>query len=309
MASPQCEHGYTRIADELLEAILRADFSKRELLVLFAVIRKTYGYRKTADRLSSKQIAALTLLADTHCRATVRALKAKQVLQEIDGKLGLQKDYERWGQSEPEPARGGPKQSGPKRSPGPKQSGPKQSAKEDQNGPQKGPKRSAKEDQNSPHNRQTDNLQTTTDSEEGRRRLDFIFPRGLSAAEQEQAARIVAPLNGAAQDALDEIAGMIADGAIKTNKLACLSGIVRNIAAGDFTMNHGAKIRDRRQRDHRQRDAGTSSPTPEPAPVDTEAILRRHAQMLGIPEDDYLAQFNDPMGPLRVPPKATKSDD
>jgi len=305
MASPQCEHGYTRIADELLEAILRADFSKRELLVLFAVIRKTYGYRKTADRLSSKQIAALTLLADTHCRATVRALKAKQVLQEIDGKLGLQKDYERWGQSEPDtPARGGPKQSGPKRSPGPKRSGPKQSAKEDQNGPQKGPKRSAKEDQNSPHNRQTDNLQTTTDSEEGRRRLDFIFPRGLSAAEQEQAARIVAPLNGAAQDALDEIAGMIADGAIKTNKLACLSGIVRNIAAGDFTMNHGAKIRDRRQRD-----AGASSPTPEPAPVDTEAILRRHAQMLGIPEDDYLAQFNDPMGPLRVPPKATKSDD
>ena len=50
MASPQCENGHVRIADELYEAILKADFSKRELLVVLTVIRKTYGYRKTMDR-------------------------------------------------------------------------------------------------------------------------------------------------------------------------------------------------------------------------------------------------------------------
>jgi phage replication O-like protein O len=282
MASPQCEHGYTRIADELLEAILRADLSKRELLVVLAVIRRTYGYRKTADRLSSAQIAAMTGLADSHCRATVRALKAKQVLQERDGLLGIQKDYECWGT----PGPGGPKQSGPKQS-GPMRTGPNQSAEPDQNGPPAGPKRSAKADQNGPHNRQTENLQTTTDSAAGRRRRPLQFPRGLSAAQRTEAERLVAPLNGAAQDALDEIAGMMAAGAIKTDPLACLRGIVRHIQAGDFGLNHGAKIRAARERAD-----SAPPPTPASAAPNTEAILRRHAQLLGVPEDDYLSRFH-----------------
>lgn len=284
MASPQCEHGYTRIADELFEAILRANFSKRELLVILAVVRKTYGYRKTADRLSSSQIAELTMLADTHCRATVRALKANHVLVEHDGKIGIQKDYERWATAE----QGGPKQSGPQ------QSGPQQSANPDQNGPQPGPKQSAKPDQTSPHKRQTETLQTTTDSEDGRRR-PLLCPNGLTDPEREEAARIVAPLDGAAQDALDELAGLMADGAIKTNKLACLRGIVRNIEAGDFGLNHGAKIRDARERYLSRPPAAPAS-----SPVDTEAVLRRHAQMLGVSADDYLARFRRPSGALTL---------
>jgi phage replication O-like protein O len=82
MASPQCENGHVRIADELFEAILRADFSKRELLVALAVIRKTYGYRKTMDRISSSQIAELTGIAPQHCRAAIRELKARRVIRE-----------------------------------------------------------------------------------------------------------------------------------------------------------------------------------------------------------------------------------
>ena len=151
MASPQCENGHIRIADELYEAILKANFSKRELLVVLAVIRKTYGYRKTMDQIAASQLAELTGLADTHCRAAVRELKAKGVLL-VDGKqLGIQKDYDCWS---------GPKQSGPKQS-GLKRSGPKRSGKADQNGPPGGPKRSGKADQNGPHNIHTDNIQTT----------------------------------------------------------------------------------------------------------------------------------------------------
>lgn len=50
MANPQIENGYTRIANELLEALLLANLSKRQLLVALAVIRQTYGFnRKTVN--------------------------------------------------------------------------------------------------------------------------------------------------------------------------------------------------------------------------------------------------------------------
>lgn len=107
MACPQCENGYIRIADELYEAILRADFSKRELLIVLAVIRKTYGYRKTIDMITSSQIAKLTGIDASDCRATVRALKGAGVLVEVDRKIGIQKDYERWWGGAKHPGREG----------------------------------------------------------------------------------------------------------------------------------------------------------------------------------------------------------
>lgn len=120
MASPQCENGHIRIADELYEAILRAEFSKRELLVVLAVIRKTYGWSKPMDRISSSQIAELTGIAPQHCRAAMRELKTRRVIHEADNEIGIQKDYEQWG--------------------GPKQAGPKQAGKAAQNGPERRPK-------------------------------------------------------------------------------------------------------------------------------------------------------------------------
>ncbi len=168
MASPQCENGHVRIADELYEAILKADFSKRELLVVLTVIRKTYGYRKTMDRIAASQISALTGVADTHCRETLRNLKNQGVILEDQGRIGIQKDYDLWG---------GRKRSGPKRS------GPKQSAKEDQIGPLGGPKRSEKEDQIGPHNKQTDNIQTTDSMSAREPHLDNEAPSEERKAE------------------------------------------------------------------------------------------------------------------------------
>jgi phage replication O-like protein O len=130
MASPQCENGHVRIADELFEAVLRADFSKRELLVVLAVIRKTYGWSKAMDQISSSQLAELTGIAPQHCRAAIRELKARHVIRQTDNQIGIQKDYELWG---------GPKQAGPKRA-GPKRAGPKQAGKAAQNGPERRPK-------------------------------------------------------------------------------------------------------------------------------------------------------------------------
>ncbi|MFP4495175.1 MAG: replication protein, partial [Halochromatium sp.] len=119
MASPQCENGHVRIADELFDEILKADFAKRELLVVLAVIRKTYGYRKTMDRISSSQLAELTGMDGSHCRKTLRNLKKRGILLEDHGRIGVQKDYTRWA---------GPKRPGPKRPGKPGQNGPENRA-------------------------------------------------------------------------------------------------------------------------------------------------------------------------------------
>ena len=42
--APQLENGYTRIADELLEALSAARLGGGHFRVVFAVMRLTYGY-------------------------------------------------------------------------------------------------------------------------------------------------------------------------------------------------------------------------------------------------------------------------
>lgn len=105
-AQPQVEHGYTRIANELLEAIARFGFNKREYKIVLAIIRKTYGYRKKSDAVSMWQLAKLTCVPRTHVANTVRQLLDRQVLIGAHSErtshgqdlmqLGLNKRYEQW---------------------------------------------------------------------------------------------------------------------------------------------------------------------------------------------------------------------
>lgn len=99
-ASPQVEDGHVRIANELFDAMLGANLGKREWAVLMAVIRKTYGFNKTADDISSSQLAEMTGLTAAHCRETISTLVAKSILTASPGRfgkvLGVQKDYTKW---------------------------------------------------------------------------------------------------------------------------------------------------------------------------------------------------------------------
>ena len=60
MASPQTENGYTKIANELLDAVCALQLSGHEWSVVHAIIRKTYGYNKKEDWVTNTQIADLT---------------------------------------------------------------------------------------------------------------------------------------------------------------------------------------------------------------------------------------------------------
>ncbi|RUM87194.1 MAG: hypothetical protein DSZ24_06740 [Thermodesulfatator sp.] len=100
MASPQVENGYTRVANELLEALCRAQLGGREMRVVLAVIRLTYGFQNKESAISLGKLAKITGLRRERLSEVVKALERKNVLRvsRENGQLilGLQKDYSRW---------------------------------------------------------------------------------------------------------------------------------------------------------------------------------------------------------------------
>ncbi len=102
MASPQLEKGYLKIANELAEALARNQFTGHENRVIWAVMRKTYGYNKKQDQISYGQLAAATGLSRKRVFEAVASLKRKGVLRTY--KTGnrspltyaINKDYESW---------------------------------------------------------------------------------------------------------------------------------------------------------------------------------------------------------------------
>jgi len=100
MASPQCEDGYTRIANELLSALCRVKLTLYEWRVLMALIRLTYGYNRKMSQISLGQIGRVTGIDPRLVHRAIKGLQAKNMLSVSKEKnrliLGIQKDYERW---------------------------------------------------------------------------------------------------------------------------------------------------------------------------------------------------------------------
>jgi len=96
---PQVEDGYTRIANELFEAVTNAQIfpvTLRQMRVVLAVVRKTYGFNKKADRISDGQIAADTGLSRQNVNKAKRELIAMNVLFTDGHKIGVNKYSEQW---------------------------------------------------------------------------------------------------------------------------------------------------------------------------------------------------------------------
>lgn len=97
---PQLEDGYTRIANELMESILGFGFSQRQYSVVFAVIRKTYGYGKKQDDMSAAQIGQLCNMERNHVTEVIGQLAELKVLTRATGTyglvLGINKNYSQW---------------------------------------------------------------------------------------------------------------------------------------------------------------------------------------------------------------------
>ena len=99
-SSPQLEDGFTRIANELLEALLLARLTSRQYSVVLALARKTYGFNKKVDDIGLSQLADLTGLAKPHLSVAVRELEERLIISRVQGKyahvMGINKEYKCW---------------------------------------------------------------------------------------------------------------------------------------------------------------------------------------------------------------------
>jgi len=99
-ASPQLENGYTRIANELLEAAIRYSFTMAEYKIVLLVFRMTYGWNKKEALISYGKIASYTKLNKRYIKKMVKKLTRDKVLFKniLRGRnmLGINKNYCAW---------------------------------------------------------------------------------------------------------------------------------------------------------------------------------------------------------------------
>ncbi|KGB01207.1 hypothetical protein DR73_2254 [Enterobacteriaceae bacterium ATCC 29904] len=90
------DDGYTRIANELLEAVMAADLTARQLKVVLAVIRKTYGFGKKFDRITNTQIAMMTGIHHTHVCKAKNEMIAMNIIVTNGHAVGVNKVISEW---------------------------------------------------------------------------------------------------------------------------------------------------------------------------------------------------------------------
>ena len=103
MASPQLEDGYTRIANELMEELIRRDFNGSQMKVILCLIRNTYGYGRKECDFSVGFICKNTGIDKRNVIAILKSLIDGRVFN-ITGastftqprRIALNKNYEEW---------------------------------------------------------------------------------------------------------------------------------------------------------------------------------------------------------------------
>ena len=102
--SPQLEDGHIRIANELFDAILRFPLGRNEAKVMYAILRKTYGYGKKQDDMTVTQLANLTGITRPRASEALTALASINAVRKTDGHYGyvlaVNKNYAEWQRTE-----------------------------------------------------------------------------------------------------------------------------------------------------------------------------------------------------------------
>lgn len=90
------DDGYTRFANEMLEAIASADLTARQLKVMLAYVRKTYGFNKKTDRIADEQIAQLTGLSRQNVNKAKKELISMNCLFMDGNQIGVNSEVSAW---------------------------------------------------------------------------------------------------------------------------------------------------------------------------------------------------------------------
>ncbi len=94
--SPQKENGYTAIANEIMEALIKYPIAATQMQCLLMILRKTYGYNKKTDAISLSQFEKFTNLDRRHIHRAVKELQKKNIIKVIkrSAKNGTKKTTE-----------------------------------------------------------------------------------------------------------------------------------------------------------------------------------------------------------------------
>ncbi|MBM2833391.1 MAG: hypothetical protein HW406_552 [Candidatus Brocadiaceae bacterium] len=100
MANPQCENGFTRISNELLEALARTRVPGEARQVFDTILRKTYGFGKKEDAISLSQLVLATGILKPNVCASLNQLKKMNLIIQKDNTIAniysINKDYTAW---------------------------------------------------------------------------------------------------------------------------------------------------------------------------------------------------------------------
>jgi phage replication O-like protein O len=102
MASPQREHGYTAIANEIMEALARFRIPGEQHQCLDHILRMTYGWNRKEAKISLSDFAKATNIQRTHVYRALKNLQEKKLINVT--KKGnretityeFNKNYEEW---------------------------------------------------------------------------------------------------------------------------------------------------------------------------------------------------------------------
>ncbi|WP_081092434.1 replication protein [Peribacillus simplex] len=105
MANPQTENGYTRIANELLEQIMKLSLNGTQFRIVLAVWRYTYGFRRTAHTMPLSYIASKIEASKGQVQNALDQLIKKKIIEVVEDskggrKLSVNKNYDEWDSKE-----------------------------------------------------------------------------------------------------------------------------------------------------------------------------------------------------------------
>jgi phage replication O-like protein O len=103
MANPQKEHGYTAIANEILETIQQYKFNLNELKIVMCIWRFTYGFQRKDHEMSLTFIENHTGINRGRVNAALKNLEKQNIIRRTQeggrnrsNKYAFNKDYETW---------------------------------------------------------------------------------------------------------------------------------------------------------------------------------------------------------------------
>lgn len=99
MARPQIEDGYTRIANELMEALAHIRIPGEARQIIDTIIRKTYGFNKKADMISLSQFCLATGMKKPTCSRAIRTASTMNIIKKDNNGnhfYSINKDFETW---------------------------------------------------------------------------------------------------------------------------------------------------------------------------------------------------------------------